>query len=86
MLTTETDPDGRFAMSTYTADDGVPAGEYAVTVAIGPAEVEDVENSDGPQAAKPRKPRLDAIYRDPAQTPLKASVKPGENHFSFELD
>jgi len=31
-LTTETGDDGTFVMSTYFADDGVPAGDYVVTV------------------------------------------------------
>src|SRR5690349_3980040 len=43
MLTTETDQQGEFKASTYLADDGLPAGDYKVTVASGLPEV-DIEN------------------------------------------
>lgn len=83
-LTTETDEKGEFALSTYLADDGVPAGDYAVTVQIG-LEDEEVENSDG----KPSKrgPAIGKIYRNQATTTLKATVKPdGDNRFNFDLE
>jgi hypothetical protein len=85
MLTTQTDQDGRFAMSTYLADDGVPAGDYTVTVVADqdPAG-SDVENADGKVLAPP--PRRPDPYREPATSPLKATVAPGENHFVFELE
>ena len=86
LLTTETDAEGKFSLSTYVADDGVPAGDYKVTVAIGLAEA-DVENADVKRgAATPKTLAVGKIYRDPATTPLKATVKPGENHFTFELE
>jgi len=82
VLTTETDADGAFTLSTYLADDGIPAGDYKVTVAIGLNE-SDVENGDG--APSSRAPTVANIYRDPASTPLKATVKPGENRFDFPV-
>ena len=86
VLTTETEEDGKFALSTYLADDGVPAGDYAVTVAVG-LPGDDVENSDGqPEKARRSAVTPGKIYRDPSTTPLKATVKPGENHFKFELE
>ena len=86
VLTTETEEDGRFALSTYLADDGVPAGEYTVTVASGPPG-RDLENSDGePPTTRRSAAAPGKIYRDPSTTPLKATVKPGENHFKFELE
>jgi hypothetical protein len=87
LLTTETDPDGRFVMSTYLADDGVPAGKYAVTVGNGLSESEvDVENSDSRSvAADRRKTSINPLFRDPATTPLRAEIKPGENHLAFEV-
>ena len=86
VLTTETGEDGKFALSTYLADDGVPAGDYTVTVEAGLAE-SDVENSDGEvKKARPSAAGPGRIYRDPSTTPLKATVKPGENHFRFELE
>ncbi len=86
MLTTETTPEGAFTMSTYLGDDGIPAGDYIVTVAQGPDPESDVENSDGktPPARKavgpPRR------YRDAASSPLRAKVKDGENRFEFNLE
>lgn len=88
VLTTQTDADGKFVMSTYLADDGIPAGDYVVTVAaLGRTEEESVENSDG-KAAKPApKAGPSKKYRDPSTSTLKATIKTdGENHFTFELD
>ncbi|AMV40774.1 carboxypeptidase-like regulatory domain-containing protein [Planctomyces sp. SH-PL62] len=102
-LTTDTDADGAFVMSSYYADDGVPAGDYIVTVtpidqfAAPPATgaTEGFEDSGphpddlAPSARrKPvAKPTFAKLYRDPAASPLKATVKPGgENRFTFELD
>jgi hypothetical protein len=87
MLTTETNPDGTFAMSTYLADDGIPAGDYTVTVAVGLAADEpSVEDGDGPRRA-PRRAAPAARYRSPETSPLTATVKPGEaNRFAFELE
>ncbi|WP_165069887.1 carboxypeptidase regulatory-like domain-containing protein [Paludisphaera rhizosphaerae] len=97
-LTTETDADGRFIMSSYLADDGVPAGDYVVTVApsaleaiqpidatVAPAETpEDVAPAKG---RKPAAPSFSKVYRDAATSPLKASVKEGtDNTFIFDLD
>lgn len=83
MLTSETDDNGEFSMSTYVADDGIPAGDYVVTVAMGLADSE-IEGGDG----KPSKVDLEAgkIYRYKNTTTLKATVKPGENKFTFELN
>lgn len=84
--TTETDAQGRFSLSTYLADDGVPAGSYAVTVAAGASD-EEVEGSDAPpRKARRQGPTPGEIYRDPSTTPLKATVKPGENTFVLELN
>ena len=85
MLTTETDQQGQFKFSTYLTDDGVPAGDYKVTVVSGLPEV-DLENADDAKTkgAKPATASL-SKYRDPATTTLKATVKPGENHLILEL-
>jgi hypothetical protein len=89
MLTTETDRDGKFTMSTYLTDDGVPAGDYKVTVAVGLQEAEvDIENSDGMAIAPaPKKAMPGKVYRDAETTPLKATVRAsGENHFVFDVE
>ena len=57
-----------------------------LTVATGASE-EEVEGSDAPPKKSRRQgPTPDAIYRDPSTTPLKATVKPGENTFVLELN
>ncbi len=106
-LATETGADGSFTMSTYYADDGVPAGEYVVTVTplreVGdgtaadpdvdptvPVEDTEVHPDDLARAGRRKaapKPTFAKLYRDPAASPLRASVKPGEpNRFTFDLD
>ncbi len=91
MLTTETDEAGKFVMSTYLADDGIPAGEYTVTVVAPGTDVEaDVENSDGKPAPKAKGLAVPAAlkkYSEPATSPFKATVQAGSpNHLSFELE
>jgi hypothetical protein len=90
LLTTATDEQGKFSMSTYFADDGVPAGDYNVVVLPGTGAQEDVESSDGPRRSAKPSPADRLIppkYRKPETTTLKATVKPGEeNHFVFDLD
>jgi hypothetical protein len=69
-----TEADGSVQMSTYGAFDGVPAGEYVVTVA--PFQ---------PPAGPSRTPDLPAAYGLTGSTPLKARVTTGENRVTFEL-
>lgn len=67
--------DGSFVMSSYGAFDGVPAGEYQVTVAF-----------DGRYApVGDRKTWVPLKYTKAATTPLTATVKAGKNEFAFEL-
>ncbi|MFO0910408.1 MAG: hypothetical protein U0794_19030 [Isosphaeraceae bacterium] len=80
VLTTETDDQGKYVLSTYYADDGVPAGDYIVTVTTSPSAAVDVENGDG----RPRPP-LSGKFRDPASSP-SATVRPGENRGQPKLD
>jgi hypothetical protein len=69
--------DGAYALSTYTAHDGAPAGEYAVTVVWLKPPAGDNE-SPGPNL-------LPAPYAKIDTTPLRATVKEGANTFSFDL-
>ncbi|WP_422931177.1 hypothetical protein [Singulisphaera sp. PoT] len=62
--------DGSFLMGTYTKDDGAPEGFYKVTLYL-PAEPPNGSNSPDDL--------LGGEYLDPAKTPLKATVKVGEN-------
>jgi hypothetical protein len=64
------DADGNVALTTYVANDGAPAGEYAVTVEWRPA-------PKGPADDPPD--RLNGKFRDPKTSPFKASVKKEPN-------
>jgi hypothetical protein len=70
-----TEADGTFTLSTYTANDGVPVGEYAVTVAARKA-------GDG---AKPGPNLLPVRYSRPETTPLRFRVQEGANEMMLEL-
>jgi hypothetical protein len=73
-----TGADGSFTLSTYTANDGVPAGEYVVTI-VWRKPFYDAAGQPGPN-------HLPARYAHPKTTPLKAVVEAGsENVFPFEL-
>lgn len=62
--------DGSFAMSTYKAFDGVPAGDYAVTVTWRLPLYD--------EAGKPGPNKLDDKYATPAKTALRAKIKANE--------
>lgn len=70
--------DGSFALSTYQAFDGAPAGDYAVTVTWR------VPAFD--EAGKPGPNKLPEKYAKAVTSELRAKVKSGEkNTFTFEL-
>lgn len=79
----ETDDQGRFTLSTYEADDGAPAGEYVVTVQ--PAPPASVEDTDGRPPVAPRPSAALAKYGTAKTSPLKFTVKDGENKFAIDL-
>jgi hypothetical protein len=88
---TETDADGAFVMSTYMADDGVPAGKYTVTVlppGAGGADADEEEDPDAKETSPSQgNAKVPAKYQDPKTSTLTATVEPSaENHFTFELD
>jgi serine/threonine-protein phosphatase CPPED1 len=68
---------GTLVVSTYTAFDGIPAGEYVVSVVA-------TGGYDGGEAEAVNK--LPAKYAKPETTPLKVVIKEGENKLNFELD
>lgn len=72
-----TDTEGRFVLSTYTANDGAPVGEYKVSV-IWTSAPTDFNNRHRPN-------RLPKKYADVAKSGLTATVKAGENDFLFNL-
>ena len=72
-----TDEKGRTKLSTYTKFDGVPAGEYAVTV---------VKTGKGYYDGEiPEASKLPAKYATATKTPLKVEVKEGQNDIQVEL-
>jgi len=64
-----TDPDGKFALTTFTADDGAPAGDYDVSVTQW--------TTDKPEEGPIN--RLAAKYADPATSGLKITVGSSPN-------
>ncbi len=71
------DADGSFVPSTYSAFDGVPAGDYAVTVAWREPWV-DLQGKPGPN-------RLPAQYATADTTPLRVTIKSGPNQVNLNL-
>ena len=67
---TATDTDGNFAISTYAAGDGVPAGEYVLVFSWKDFNIM-ARAYSGPDKLKGR-------YSDPKTSPIKVSVKEGE--------
>lgn len=64
--------DGRFRLSTYSTDDGAPAGEYAVTVTWRPHIIDGDDYRPGPNVLPER-------YARPETTPLRVKIGPGTN-------
>lgn len=64
--------DGRFVVRTLGVGAGVPVGEYVVTARWCPPAVDGEALSTGPN-------RLACEYADPALTPVRLVVGPGEN-------
>jgi hypothetical protein len=66
-----TNEDGVFKLSTYTENDGAPAGKYRVTVSYRG------NHQNGRTADEPE--LMPAAYRNPRGTVLRAEVQEGEN-------
>lgn len=74
------DADGRFALSTYNQHDGAPTGEYAVTVFWpGPKGKRQAEDEGDEEERGEEKNQLPALYGNKDSTPLRFTVKPGDN-------
>src|SRR5262249_26797207 len=69
--------DGSFTLTTYTANDGAPVGDYAVTITLRTPQWDD-QGKPGPNQLPPR-------YGRPQSSGLQAKVKEGTNEFTFEL-
>ncbi|HEY7426857.1 MAG TPA: hypothetical protein VH682_21655 [Gemmataceae bacterium] len=77
-----TDKDGEFTLSTYNANDGVPAGSYAVTMIWLPK-----DKRGRPQMGKLAKiNKLPMSYSDPKTSGFKVEITKGDNTLPpFEL-
>src|SRR5262249_13776589 len=71
------DEDGTFVLSTYEPNDGIPVGEYAVSVALRQPRWDD--------EGRPGKNLLPAKYASPRTSELTFTVKEGTNEFVIEL-
>lgn len=68
--------DGSFAPTTYTTDDGAPAGEYVVTVSW----VKDVDNQNTPKEEQKEQPNmLPDRYSKEKTSGLRVEIKKGRN-------
>lgn len=74
--------DGAYEVMTG-RDEGLPSGEYVVTVVANEVSVPNPNPSLPPTPGKPLTP---ARYRSPEQSPLKFTVAPGNNEINLELD
>jgi len=72
-----TEADGSFVLSSYTAHDGAPVGEYQVTIVQ--------RRPLFGEYGKPGPNLLPAKYAKGETSGLRAEVKAGENEFVFEL-
>lgn len=81
----DADADGKYFLSTYTAADGAPVGEYVVTVV--PSGGPSVEDGDAARSSRPARPAADLTrYAKKDTSPLKAAVKAGDNSgLNFDL-
>ena len=65
-------PDGSFRLTTVSAYDGAPPGDYAVCITWSDSRRVDGETLNGPD-------RLRWRYANPAYSTLKATVQPGKS-------
>lgn len=79
--------DGTFTPTTYVADDGLPEGEYVVTVYWPEKSTAKGGGMIGAGEGQGGADRLKGRYADRTKSTLKASVKSGQdNKLSFQLD
>jgi hypothetical protein len=79
------DEEGRYKMETYRKGDGVPAGDYIVTIFWpGPKPKKATTDPDDADSGAPD--RLKYAYASATTSKLRATVKPGQdNEINFNL-
>lgn len=75
--------DGGYAIQTG-REDGLPAGDYAVTVVANAPSVQHDPGSGLPPT--PGKPIAPLWYRSKSSTPLSVTVEPGTNEINLDLN
>jgi hypothetical protein len=66
-----TDENGKYTIYTYVSNDGAPAGDYKVGIAL----MQPVDEEGGDQVKRdPNQPLFPAKYADPETSGLKATV------------
>jgi len=89
-----TDSQGKFTLTTHSAGDGAPAGDYMVGVSkldlskvdVGQGSPGDANYRPPVPNATPPKNLLPAQYQEPSPNGLKATVTAeGPNEFTFDL-
>jgi hypothetical protein len=74
--------DGTFKLTTYTPEDGAPAGEYAVSLTWkGPQRLAKDEDG-GPLMAGGSSDYFKGRYRDPQKSGLRVKIEPGSSELS----
>lgn len=72
-ISATTDAEGKFQLTTTTANDGAPAGEYMVTIVLRE------KRRDGDEEVRNGKNLLPDKYADPEKSGITVVVKPQEN-------
>ncbi len=66
-----TDENGKFSVHTYTTNDGAPAGDYKIGIAL----MQPLDDEGGDQVKRdPNQPIVPTKYADPETSGLKATV------------
>jgi hypothetical protein len=86
--TAATDSGGRFALGEDGKDTGLPSGEYKVTFSQTLVRGKPTLSGSGGKKNEKLKGETEAVadeYRDPAKTPVIATIGSGTNTFTFDV-
>ncbi len=81
LATAAIDPEGRYALTTFRPGDGAVPGTHRVTVTFGRETKQPIEEG----IEQPIEWVVPQRYGDPATTPLRADVSPGNDRIDFDL-
>ncbi len=86
--TATTDSNGQFVVGADGKNTGLPSGEYKVTFSQTLVKGKPTLSGSGGKKSQKLKGEKEAIadeYRDPAKTPVTATVRSGANTFTFDV-